>query len=74
MENTKVFYSNIHEPARMVERYLPEASFDVVYQVYSNLTSINTLVQHLADIKYIGSVVNNISDINPYLQDLLKVA
>ena len=74
MENTKVFYSNIHEPARMVERYLPEASFDVVYQVYSNLTSINTLVQHLADIKYISSIVNNISDINPYLQDLLKVA
>lgn len=74
MANTRLYTSNIHEPAQMVERYLPDASFDVVYQVYSNLNVINTLVKHLANIEQIGSAVNSINSINPYLQDLLKIA
>ena len=53
MPNARVFSPSIHEPARMVERYLPESSFDVVYQVYNNLANVQAIANTFHKLKSI---------------------
>lgn len=74
MVNTRVFSQNIHEPARMVERYLPESSFDVVYQVYSNLANIQAIANNLRTFGAVANSTQDIARVNQYLVEIQNVA
>lgn len=74
MLSTRVFSQNIHEPARMVERYLPESSFDVVYQVYRNLDNIQTITNNLRTFSSVANSTQDIARINQYLTEIQKLA
>lgn len=74
MISTRVFSQNIHEPARMVERYLPESSFDVVYQVYNNLANIKAIADNLRTFASVSSNAQNIAQVKEHLIGIQAVA
>lgn len=74
MPNARVFSPSIHEPARMVERYLPESSFDVVYQVYNNLANVQAIANNLRTFAMIANNSQNISQVKEYLTEIQNVA
>lgn len=74
MINTRMCSSNVHEPVRMVERYLPSSSFDVVYQVYCNLAYIQAIANNLRTFSNIANSSQDIAQVNEYLEEIQNVA
>ena len=64
----------LNNPARLVEHYFPQSSFDVIQQVHFNLGLLNTLAKQMPTINAVGASIIELQGIQKYLGDIISVA